>query len=196
MSSRTPPTVAPAPPPTVVEEIRRRFPARLVQTMETVFELRATAQQVDNVLTDWFEDTVGSPARFEILMLLWAAKGAAVPHKEIVARLGVTRATVSGLMAALEREGFVRSSTDRDDRRQLLATLTSTGEAVISKAIDVNITRLRAVFQGWSAAELKTFLAVLRRVREGFAADANGLRAKVAGRPGQRVHAGRQESAS
>ena len=193
MSSRKPPPLAPAPPPTVLEEIRRRFPARLVQTMETVFELRATAQQVDNVLTEWFEDTAGSPARFEILMLLWAAKGGTVPHKEIVARLGVTRATVSGLMAALEREGFVRSSTDRDDRRQLLATLTSRGEAVIGKAIDVNVTRLRAVFQSWSATELKTFTALCHRVREGFAADANGLRAKIAGRPGQPVPAGRQD---
>jgi len=194
MSSRTPLKLAPAPPPPMVlEEIRRRFPARLVQTMEAVFALRATAQQVDNVSTEWFEDTVGSPARFEVLVLLWAAKGGAVPHKEIVAKLGVTRATVSGLMAALEREGFVRSSADRDDRRQLIATMTSKGEAVIGKAIDVNITRLRAVFQDWSATELKTFMALLRRVRECFAAVANGLRAKIAGRPGRPVNGGRQD---
>jgi len=193
MSSRTPLNLAPAPPPTVLDEIRRRFPARLVQTMEAVFALRATAQQVDNVSAEWFEDTVGSPARFEVLVLLWAAKGGAIPHKEIVAKLGVTRATVSGLMAALEREGFVRSSADRDDRRQLIATMTSKGEAVIGKAIDVNITRLRAVFQGWSATELKTFMALLRRVRECFAADANGLRAKIAGRPGRAVNGGCQD---
>jgi DNA-binding MarR family transcriptional regulator len=31
--------------------------------------------------------------------------------------MGVTHATVSGLMAALEREGFVKSDVDPDDRR-------------------------------------------------------------------------------
>ncbi len=33
-----------------------------------------------------------------------------MPQKEIVAALGVTRATVSGLIAVLEREGLVKSS--------------------------------------------------------------------------------------
>jgi DNA-binding MarR family transcriptional regulator len=50
--------------------------------------------------------SAGTPARFQILMLLWAARGRDVPHKEIVAALGVTRATVSGLMAALERDSL------------------------------------------------------------------------------------------
>jgi len=30
------------------------------------------------------------------------------PHKDIVAEMGVTRATVSGLMTPFEREGFAR----------------------------------------------------------------------------------------
>jgi DNA-binding MarR family transcriptional regulator len=54
-------------------------------------------------------------------MALWATKGDGLPHKDIVEAMGVTRATVSGLMAALEREGFVRSTIDRDDRRKLIA---------------------------------------------------------------------------
>jgi DNA-binding MarR family transcriptional regulator len=64
-------------------------------------------------------DTVGSFARYKILMALWITKGKAVPHKDIVAAMGVTRATVSGLMAALEREGFVKSYVHRDECRKI-----------------------------------------------------------------------------
>src|SRR5271165_2315627 len=116
------------PPPAVMQEIRKRLSEREVQGMETLFALRATAQLVDNTISEWMAGTVGSPARFRILMALWASKGKGIPHKEIVAEMGVTRATISGLMAALEREGFVKSSSVRDDRRQLIARLTARGE--------------------------------------------------------------------
>ena len=170
MASRTSHQLPPEPPPpAVMEELRRHLSRREVQVVEALFALRTTAQQIDNEITGWLADSVGSPARLQIMVLLWAARGSGVPHKEIVAALGVTRATVSGLMAALEREGLVKSSTSNDDRRNLLATLTSRGKAVIEKAIEANTSRLRAAFAPLSSAELATFKALLQRVREGFA---------------------------
>ena len=173
MTTPTPPRLPPALPPAVMKAIRKRLSRREMQAVETVFALRTTAQQVDNAITEWFAGTAGSPARYQILMMLWAAGGNGVPHKDIVAAMGVTRATVSGLMTALEREGLVKSSADGDDRRQLLANLTSRGEAVISKAQEVNTNRLRPVVASLSSAELTTLTALLHRFREGFAAGAN-----------------------
>ena len=173
MTTPTPPRLPPALPPAVMKAIRKRLSRREMQAVETVFALRTTAQQVDNAITEWFAGTAGSPARYQILMMLWAAGGNGVPHKDIVAATGVTRATVSGLMTALEREGLVRSSVNHDDRRQLLASLTSRGEAVISKAQEVNRTRLRPLAASLSLAELTTLTALLHRFREGFAAGAN-----------------------
>ena len=103
------------------------------------------------------------------MMALWATKGKGLPHKAIVTAMGVTRATVSGLMAALEREGFVKSEVDPDDRRKLIARLTARGEAVINKAFEVNVARFRAVFASLSPAELTSLTALLHLVREGFA---------------------------
>jgi DNA-binding MarR family transcriptional regulator len=176
MATRTPPRLPPALPPAVMEAIRKRLSRREMQAVETVFALRTTAQQVDNAITEWFAGTAGSPARYQILMMLWAAGGNGVPHKDIVAATGVTRATVSGLMTALEREGLVRSSVDHDDRRQLLASLTSRGEAVISMAQEANTTRLRPVVASLSSADLATLTALLRRFREAFAASADATK--------------------
>jgi DNA-binding MarR family transcriptional regulator len=159
------------PPLAVMEEIRRRLSEREVHGLEALFALRATAQQVDNALNEWMAGTVGSVARYQILMALWATKGKGIPHTDIVAAMGVTRATVSGLMAALEREGFVKSYVDRDDRRKLIARLTSRGDAVIRKAFELTLTRFRAVFASLSSAELTSLMTLLHRVREGFAAN-------------------------
>ena len=166
-------SLPPEPRPAVMEEVRRHLSRPEMQVVETLFAFRATAQQVDNEINGWLADTVGSPARLQILTMLWAARGSGFPHKEIVAAMGVTRATVSGLMAALEREGLVKSAIDRDDRRNLLATLTARGKAVIEKAIAANTSRLSAAFASISPAELTTFKALLQRIREGFAGRAN-----------------------
>jgi DNA-binding MarR family transcriptional regulator len=176
MTARTPPRLPPALPPSVMEAIRKRLSRREMQAMETVFALRSTAQQMDNAITEWFAGTAGSPARFQILTMLWAAGGNAVPHKDIVAAMGVTRATVSGLMTALEREGLVRSSVDHDDRRRLHANLTPKGEAVIGKAQEANRTRFRPVAASLSPAELATLRALLQRFREGFAASGDATK--------------------
>ena len=77
--------------------------------------------------------SVGSVARYQILMALWASKGTGISQKDIVAAMGVTRPTVSGLMAALERDGLVKSTVDGQDRRKQIARLTAKGEAVIKK---------------------------------------------------------------
>jgi len=156
-----------------MEALRRHIPWRELQALEAVFVLRTAAQQVDNAITEWMAGTAGSPARFQILMLLWAAERRGVAHKEIVTALGVTRATVSGLMAALERDGLLTSTVASDDRRNLLASLTRKGETIVEKAIETNRARLRAAFAVLSSDELKTLTMHLQRVRQGFSVSAD-----------------------
>jgi DNA-binding MarR family transcriptional regulator len=76
-------------------------------------------------------------------------------------------------MAALEREGLVKSTASTADRRNLLATLTSKGKAVVEKSIAANTSRLRAAFTSLSPAELTMFQSLLQRIRDGFAARAS-----------------------
>jgi DNA-binding MarR family transcriptional regulator len=159
----------PGPPPAVMQKIRGRLTEREVQGMETLFALRAAAQQVENTIGEWLADTVGSTARYHILMALWTSKGEGIPHKDIVEAMGVTRATMSGLMTALEREGFVKSTIDKQDRRKQVARLTSKGETVIKKAFEVNVSRFREVFASLPPEELAGLRKLLQRIRETFA---------------------------
>jgi DNA-binding MarR family transcriptional regulator len=167
VSAHKPSQLPSEPPPTVMAAIRKRFSGREQQAFGATFVVRATAQQIDNAVTEWMAESAATPARFQILMLLGAQEGHGVPHKEIVAALGVTRATVSGLMAALERDGLVTSAVASDDRRNLLASL-------IERAVETNRARLRTAFTGLSSDELTTLTTLLERVRQGFSVSADG----------------------
>jgi DNA-binding MarR family transcriptional regulator len=153
--------------------LRNRLSGRELHAYGAIFVVRAAAQQIDNAVTEWMADSAATPARFQILMVLSAAGGRGAPHKEIVAALGVTRATVSGLMAALERDGLVASAVAGNDRRSVLARLTPKGKAVIERAIETNRARLRTAFAALSSDELTTLTALLERVRQGFSASAD-----------------------
>jgi MarR family transcriptional repressor of emrRAB len=161
-----------------MEALRKRFIGQDLPAIDVVFALRMTAQQVDNTITEWMAGTAGTPARFQILMLLWASEASGVPHKGIVKALEVTRPTVSGLMTNLERDGLVKSIVDRDDRRNLIATLTSRGRATVEKAIDSNAASLRAALASLSANELRTLTSLLQRLRQGFIPVREGPRGK------------------
>ena len=179
---------ASGPPSGIMDEIRKRLSDQEAHGMQALFALRACAQQIDNALNEWLTDTVGSFARFQILMALWVSKGREIPHSDIVSAMGVTRATVSGLMAALERDGLVKSRSDEKDRRKLIARLTAKGETTVRKAFETSLNRFRAVFASLSAAELTQFTALLHRIREGFVAPSETTRNRGPRRP-QRLQA-------
>jgi DNA-binding MarR family transcriptional regulator len=172
MRAHKPSQLSAEPPPAVTEALRNRLSGLELQAFGAVFAVRTTAQQMANAITEWMADSAASPARFQILMLLWATRERGVPHKEIVAAYGVARATVSGLVAALERDGLVTSAVASDDRRNLLASLTPKGEAIVEKALEINKARLRAAFTALSSDELTTLTTLLQRVRQGFAMSA------------------------
>ena len=174
MSARKPSQLPSEPPSAVMVALRNRISGREQQAYGALFVIRTTAQQMDNAISEWMADSAATPARFQILMVLWAARGRGVPHKEIVAALGVTRATVSGLMATLERDGLVTSAVASDDRRNLLASLTPKGETIVEKAIETNRARLRTAFTALSSDELTTLTTLLERARQGFSTSADG----------------------
>jgi len=158
----------PGPPPQVLQKIRQGFSKRDVQGLTTVFSLRAAAQHVDNAISEWMAGSVGSAPRYQILMALWASEGKGISHKDIVAAMGVTRATVSGLMAGLERDGLVKSCVDSVDRRKQIARLTQKGEAIINRQHSLNIRRFDAIFASFTSEELASLTALLHRLRRAF----------------------------
>ena len=168
MSSSDPAGRGAGPPAAVLKKIRGRLSRRGMQGLEAVIALRAAAQQVDHALNAWMANTAGSFARFQILMALWVTAGRGIAHKEIVAALRVTPATVSGLMGALEREGLVTSQADPDDGRKLIACLTPRGQTIVEQAFESSSAGLQLAFASFSPKDLERLTALLRRFREAF----------------------------
>lgn len=73
-------------------------------------------------------------ARFETLALLHFSRRGALPMGKIGARLQVHPASVTNVVARLERDGLARRTPSDRDRRTVLAEITADGRRVVEEA--------------------------------------------------------------
>lgn len=132
-----------------------------------------------------------SHGRFGVMMLLWrsvqsgAAKlmgveegcMAAGPRTpaELAEAAGVTRATMTGLIDTLERDGFVKREPDPVDRRMMSVRLTPAGESFLGKYLPSHFQAIASLMSPLSEAERKTLVRLLSKVQQ-HAATLNAAR--------------------
>jgi DNA-binding MarR family transcriptional regulator len=74
-------------------------------------------------------------ARFDLLYILGQRPLRADTQRALTRKLGVTRSTVSRMLASLEALGLVRRTRELPDRRQRWVALTDAGRTCIRRAV-------------------------------------------------------------
>jgi DNA-binding MarR family transcriptional regulator len=105
-------------------------------------------------------------------MLLWrawcnaaaCAKASGRTPAELAEAAGVTRATMTGLVDTLERDGLVRREPNPDDRRMMSVELTSAGEEFIRRMLPGHFQLMAALMQPLTDEERKTLVGLLHKV--------------------------------
>ncbi|MGW5345123.1 MarR family transcriptional regulator [Streptomyces sp. HUAS TT3] len=107
-----------------------------------------------------------STGRYRLLADLEDHGGEKSPS-QLAASLGVSRATVTGLVDGLEREGLVARRPSVDDGRGNVVILTARGADKLRDLAPEHFTRMQALVGGLSPEERTTFLDLLARVVAG-----------------------------
>ena len=111
-----------------------------------------------------------SNGRFGVLMLLWgdaqnpAAIAEGITPAELADRSNVTRATMTGLVDTLERDGFVKRAADLADRRMMRVTLTRKAEGFLKRLLPGHFQRMAALMDPLTVDERKTFVTLLDKI--------------------------------
>lgn len=86
-------------------------------------------------------------------------------QRDLVRRLDIERATLSGIVATLVRKGLVEQEPDQTDQRQKRLRLTAAGTALWYELPDLSFIRA-AAFDGLDEADLDATVRVLRTASE------------------------------
>jgi DNA-binding MarR family transcriptional regulator len=111
-----------------------------------------------------------SAGRLALLQLLDGAPGRALRPAELAERLGVTRATATGLLDALEADGLVARRRDPRDGRGVRVALTAAGRERMGRILPGHTGRLAAVTRSLTTDERSQLVALLDKVRSGLRA--------------------------
>ncbi len=111
----------------LLDEAQRRGHTGVAQ-LRLCFQLLSLSSAIDRDCATRLAPHGLSEGRFIVLFLLHGAGGTLPPH-ELAERAGVTRATISGLIDGLQREGLLQRRSDAEDGRRLQIVLTTQGSA-------------------------------------------------------------------
>ncbi|WP_341278833.1 MarR family transcriptional regulator [Paenibacillus sp. FSL H8-0537] len=110
-----------------------------------------------------------STSRYRLLADLEDNEGEELPS-QLAEHLGVTRATVTGLIDTLERDGLVSRRSSSDDGRQRSVILTEAGAKKLREMAPEHFARLEAMVGLLNIDERSVFLDLLGRVTQGISA--------------------------
>lgn len=151
-------------------DFAKRYPELDIAAVETCLTFLHTTADVYQAIDAHFARYSLSKGKFTLLMQLFQADEKGLTPSECAERAGVTKATITGLLDGLERDGLVKRFPDSEDRRMLRLQLTEQGRDLLSRMLPDHFCRTTNLMANLTDSEKKTLIKLLNKVRAGTSA--------------------------
>ncbi len=113
-----------------------------------------------------YKDTGLTTGQADVIFTLGNTDGRT--FKQIGERTLITKGTLTGVIDRLEQKGLVKRVACTNDRRSVLVSLTTKGKRTFEREFPRQIAYLKERFDRLSAADAKTALRSLQKLRQLF----------------------------
>jgi DNA-binding MarR family transcriptional regulator len=153
-------------------EAAREFPDLDPSASEAFLHLLRSGDEAFRIVESHLAGHGMSQGRFSLLMSLWRACRQSksgeqtLSPAELADRTGVTRATITGLVDTLERDGLVTRTPDLADRRMMSVRLTPKGERLLGEILPSHFRRMAWLMEPLEEAERRTLVRLLNKITQ------------------------------
>jgi DNA-binding MarR family transcriptional regulator len=155
------------PNPAQIAALERRYGCVDGAACEACILLLHTANDVVGAFATHLSSHEVSQGRFIVLMMLNREPEKHFMPSQLAEMCCVTKATMTGLVDGLERDGLVTRHPSQDDRRATFVSLSPAGLALLDRILPPHFERVAALMQGLSPEERKDLSRLLAKVRAG-----------------------------
>ncbi len=148
-----------------LQTLAQRYSELDVDAVEACLAFLRTTADVQAALDTHFARYGLSMGKFTLLMQLSQVDG--LTPSDCAERSGVTRATITGLLDGLEREGLVERRPCPDDRRMLRVHLTNVGRNLLDRMLPDHFCRTTGLMANLSSNEKTTLIKLLKKLQAG-----------------------------
>lgn len=143
----------------------RKYPTLDASALQTIFALLRIFGDLQAALQVHFNRYKISPGRFAVLMSLeFGTLADDAGPCELADHLGVTRATMTGLLDGLERDELIARVDHPQDRRRMKVILTTAGKRYLDQILPDHFRRISALMANLSAGERRQLIQLLNKV--------------------------------
>ena len=151
-----------------LEEFAKRYPDLDPSALKTCVVLLRTGSD----LLTAFETILGkhglSQGRFLTLIVMNRTPNKAINPSTLAEKVGVKRATMTGLLDGLERKGLVKRLAHPEDRRKVSIRLTDTGRQVLDEMLPDYYSRIAKLMVNLTENERKSLVSLLGKIDQGL----------------------------
>lgn len=156
-------------------ERAKRYPELDPSAMEAFLHfLRTSTDLLESIYAVHASHNI-SEGRFGVMMLLNHDPEKPVNPADLADRANVTRATMTGLIDTLERDGFVKREHAADDRRMMFVQLTNRGRHFLDEILPDYFRRVTALMSQLTVEERRSLVTLMGKIQQNLPAAANGV---------------------
>lgn len=153
-----------------LEKFAARYPVADVTAISSFLHLLRVATDLSLALDACLSEHGLLQGRWWVLILLMREDNQTSTPSLLAEKAGVSRATMTGLLDGLARDGLVERVFDEKDRRSVTVTLTASGQAKLDDVMPDYYARLRACMAGVDEDARQALEQTLSKISLGLAA--------------------------
>ena len=155
---------------TTLPEFSRRYPNMNPSAIKACAALLRTGSE----LLTAFEAILGlhglSQGRFLTLIVMNRNPDEAASPSSLAEKVGVKRATMTGLLDRLERDDLIERRADQQDRRKIGVRLTPKGRQVLTEMLPDYYRRVAKIMANLTEKDRLELMTLLGKVNQGLSA--------------------------
>ncbi|MFP2933711.1 MarR family winged helix-turn-helix transcriptional regulator [Pyxidicoccus sp. 3LG] len=157
-----------------LQRLAQRFPQLDASAIETVIKLMKMSHDLSGAYDAHLARHGLSMGRFIVLVRLFSAsesgEAPGLTPAELAESSGVSRATMTGLLDTLEKDGLISREDHPEDRRMYTVHLTPKARRLLEGMLPDHYRRISALMAPLSEAERTTLRELLAKVSSGIPA--------------------------
>lgn len=158
------------PTPDILAKFAERYPDADVTAIASFLHLLRVATDLSQALDTCLSKHDLLQGRWWVLILLMREESLSSTPSLLAEKIGVTRATMTGLIDSLEQNGLVTRVFDKADRRSVMIKLTPAGQAKLDVVMPDYYRRLRQCMQGLDESKRQQLQDILGLIQLGIPA--------------------------
>lgn len=152
----------------MLQKFSERIPEIDITATEAMLLFLRTSSNIFRVSTQRYEQYGISSGKFALLILLYRYQDTGLLATELAERAGITKATVTGLIERMERDGLVSRQDHPSDRRMSIIHLTDEGTSLMNDLLPIHFTSTSRIMSHLSEAEREVLLGLMQKIQLGI----------------------------